>query len=458
MKFIFRSKTTIIIVILLFITAAVPVFTYASDVVEKIGQRLPENVYLQEIYIGGKTLAEVESIIDNKVEQKENKEVKIVFTINGQAQNRNFTLEELGYYSDDNLIKLQISNIINDDSGFIEKLRNYKAIEKSGKVFRISQGIEFDKFASALKIFDVENLDKPVNAMYKYQDGQVVIVNSKSGYGMDIEGLYNEVLESLDENKDSFELEKKEVKADITTENLEKQGIKEKVVSFTTKFTASNKPRSRNVSLAGKLIDGTILAPGETFSFNEVVGQRTKQRGFEEAGVYVNGKVDQGIGGGICQVSTTLYNAVLLADLEIVERRNHSLTVPYVPLSRDAAVSWGTQDFRFKNNTEYYIYIHTKLTKDTITFELFSTKGNKTVELVSTTLEKKEASIQYIEESKMETGKQVVVDKGHDGYKSKLIKKVYVDGKLVEEKTMTNDRYLSSPKIIKKGTKEVDKI
>lgn len=458
MKLIFKSKVTIVIVILLFITGTVPVFTYASDIIMKIGEKVPDNVYIEEVHIGGKTLTEVDKIIDDKVKAKEDKEIKIVFNGSGQAKSRNFTLEELGYYSDDNLVKLQIANMMGSDSGFIEKLRNYKAIEKTGKVFKISHGIEFDKFAAALKVFVAEKLDKPVDAKYKYQDGQVVIVDGKSGYEMDIKSLYEEILQSISEDKDRFELKTKKIEANITAEDLKKQGIKEKVVSFTTKFTASNKPRSNNVSLAGKIIDGTILAPGEVFSFNEVVGQRTKQRGFQEAGVYVNGKVDQGIGGGICQVSTTLYNAALLADLEIVERRNHSLTVPYVPLSRDAAVSWGTQDLKFKNNTDYYIYIHTKLTNDTITFDLFSTKDNKTVELISTTLEKKEAPIQYIEESKMDAGKEVVVDKGHDGYKSKLIKKVYVNGKLVEEKTIANDRYLSAPKVIKKGTKEATKM
>jgi vancomycin resistance protein YoaR len=453
MKLILRNKISIIIAILLCLTAAVPVFSYASDVVVKIGEKVPENVYMDDIYIGGMKITEAESLIDDKVKKIENREIKIVYNIDGQAESRNFTLKELGYYTDKNKVKLEIPSMLGGDAGFIEKLRNYKAIEKSGKIFKLSEGIEYEKFAGALKVFDVENLDKPVNAKYKYQDGQVLIVDEKSGYELDVKGLYKKVSESIKENKEVFSLGLKEVEAEITAEDLKSQGIKEKITSFTTKFTASNKPRSKNISLAGKFIDGTIVAPGETFSFNETVGERTKARGFQVAGVYVNGKVDEGIGGGICQVSTTLYNAVLLADLEIAERRNHSLTVPYVPLSRDAAVSWGTQDFKFKNNTEHYIYIHTKLTNDTITFDLFSTKGNKTVELISTTLERNEAPVKYIEDSKLEEGKEVVVDKGHDGYKSKLVKKVYVDGKLIEAKTIANDKYLTASKVVKKGIK-----
>lgn len=183
------------------------------------------------------------------------------------------------------------------------------------------------------------------------------------------------------------------------------------------------------------------------FSFNKVVGERTKARGFDEAGVYINGNIQSELGGGICQVSSTLYNAVLLSDLEVVQRNNHSLTVNYVPLSRDAAVSWGSKDFKFRNNKDFYIYIHAETGENTITFDLFGTKSNKKVELISKIIERIDSPIKYVQDTNLKDGE--IVKKGRTGYRSKLIKKVYENGKLIRREIVSQDKYMSTPTIIK---------
>lgn len=147
-------------------------------------------------------------------------------------------------------------------------------------------------------------------------------------------------------------MEKQEPKID--EETLRYMG---EIVQYSTKYNVNEINRTHNLTKATNIINGSIILPGEVFSFNQTVGRRTMETGFKDAMVIVNGKFEPGLGGGICQVSSTLYNACLLAGLEIVERHYHNLTVAYVPLGQDATVSYGTQDFKFKNNTTSPVYV-----------------------------------------------------------------------------------------------------
>ncbi len=143
----------------------------------------------------------------------------------------------------------------------------------------------------------------------------------------------------------------------LTQASLESRLFKDTLASFSTNLASSSSDRTDNIRLAASFINGTILLPGDVFSYNGTVGERTAERGFKGAGAYVNGRLVDEIGGGICQMSSTLYNAALLANLKIVERQNHSMTVAYLQSGRDATVNWGTIDFRFENNTAYPVQI-----------------------------------------------------------------------------------------------------
>jgi vancomycin resistance protein YoaR len=134
---------------------------------------------------------------------------------------------------------------------------------------------------------------------------------------------------------------------EVTTDALSELLFRD-ILSERKTYVAGTSNRKSNVALAASAINGKILNPGETFSYNETVGERTVEKGYKSAGAYVNGEVVEEIGGGICQVSSTLYNCVLYADLEVVERSNHMFIVTYLPLGNDATVNWGTVDFKFK--------------------------------------------------------------------------------------------------------------
>ncbi|MEA4826067.1 MAG: VanW family protein [Clostridium sp.] len=453
MKARLKRKNIITVSIILSFILNIPISAYASEMIGKREKRLPKNVYIDEIDVGRKTFKEVESFIDEKVKTAENKEIIIKFSYNGDTQVHKFKLKELGYCTNEYEIKREISAILYNDLNPIEKVKDYVDIRIHSRKFEFINSLQYAKFCHALQVFDNSKLPKPINAEYRYKNGQIQIIPEQMGYELDIKSLYEELLKKINEEQKEFVLKVKEDNPKITKTILEKQGIREKISSFTTGFTSYNKPRNTNMRLAAGIIDGTVIAPGEIFSFNKIVGERTKERGFQEAGVFINGNLDTGLGGGICQVSTTLYNAALIADLEIVERSNHSLIVHYVPLSRDAAVSYGHKDFKFKNNSNHYIYIHANITETSITFDLFGTKGNKWVELKAETLKNIEIPIKYVDDSTMRLGKTFIEKVGQEGYESRLVKRVYENGKLVKDEVVSRDRYQASPTIIRRGTR-----
>lgn len=149
--------------------------------------------------------------------------------------------------------------------------------------------------------------------------------------------------------------------------------IREKEIgSYTTYFQKNNKERTHNIKLAAAAIDSHVVFPGETFSFNKIVGKRTKEKGYKQAPVIVKGELAEDIGGGICQTSSTLYNAVDLEGIEIVERYSHSRSVPYVPPGRDATVSWWGPDFSFKNKLPHPILIRAKATGGKMKIDVYT--------------------------------------------------------------------------------------
>lgn len=143
------------------------------------------------------------------------------------------------------------------------------------------------------------------------------------------------------------------------------------IAQYSTYFDSRQVNRTENIRLAAKALDGKVLAPGERFSFNESVGERTAEAGYKEAMIIVGKEFVPGLGGGVCQVSSTLYNVVNLAGLEILERHAHSLEITYVPYGQDATVAYGVLDFRFKNSTDTFLLIRSFVEGDTLTFQLY---------------------------------------------------------------------------------------
>jgi vancomycin resistance protein YoaR len=228
--------------------------------------------------------------------------------------------------------------------------------------------------------------------------------------------------------------------------------IKEVVAEFTTRFSAGNRPRAANLKLASSLINGVVLAPGEQFSFNQTVGQRTTRRGFRVAGIYANGRHDTGVGGGICQVSTTLYNAALLSNMHIVKKSNHSMPVPYVPVGRDATVNWGAQDLVLRNNYETPIALSSTYEPGRLTFRVLGKKQpGLSVKIERTGLRSWRSGVKTVVDGSLAPGRRRVIEGGSSGFSVHTHRLVFKDGKLVKKEPLGRSHYPGGSTIIAIG-------
>ena len=246
---------------------------------------------------------------------------------------------------------------------------------------------------------------------------------SQTGSALDTDALKASIADAIRAGGGGVTLPLSVLKPVVTTEEVSSQyGLIDYAV---TNASSSSRARINNIETAMSFINGTCLKPGETFSFNDTVGQRTTARGFKKATAYSSGEVTEQVGGGICQVSTTLFNAAVKADMEIVERHNHSLTVHYVDKGKDATVNWGDQDFRFKNTSADNIYICCYLTKDKrVRFGIFGRllpNGEK-ITVETRTTEVMKAETEYQQSAFLAPGQTYVLQQGRNGFKAEAYK------------------------------------
>lgn len=248
----------------------------------------------------------------------------------------------------------------------------------------------------------------------------------------------------------------------ITTSMFKDTLFKDTLSTASTSFstnTQNNANRAVNMRLSISILNNTILLPGEIFSFNDVVGPRTADRGYQYANSYIGGKIVKDIGGGICQVSTTLYNSTLKADLETVFRSNHMFTVGYVPYGQDAAVNYGTTDFKFKNNTNMPIKIQANVTSNNrVVFSILGTNENpnKTIEISNVQISSTPAPVKYINDPTLPEGQTSVVSNGMTGYVIDTYKIVKINGEIQSKTKIHRSNYRTLERTVKRGTKKVE--
>ncbi len=306
--------------------------------------------------------------------------------------------------------------------------------------------------------------DQPVvNAVLKRENGEFKVIEGQVGYHLDVEASIDTIYEYMTKE---WNLEPGTIALDVIVE--QPQGSAEDLAkvtdvlgSFTTSFSSSGADRSANVSNGCKLIDGTTLYPGEEFSTYEAVAPFTQQNGYYMAGSYLNGKVVDSLGGGICQVSTTLYNAVLRAELEVTQRYNHSMIVTYVDPSADAAIAESSgKDFKFVNNLDIPVYIEGIIEGKKITFNIYgheTRSSSRKVTYESKVLEviNPPGELLYAEASQP-LGYLVKGEGAHIGYKAQLWKVVTENGVEVERTQINSSSYKMVPSSYHVGTATAD--
>lgn len=226
-------------------------------------------------------------------------------------------------------------------------------------------------------VMTVESLDAlvykdPIDAYYDVHDNEVGLIAAVNGRYIDKEEAAT-VVGNVFEGCEPVTMKYYVAYPAITADELEEKLFSATLGSYSTSYGGSTSNRASNVARAASLINGTILAPGDVFSFNDTVGKRTVENGFKTASEYANGQTVQGIGGGTCQVSSTLYSATLYADMQIVDRLNHMMAVGYIPLGQDATVSDSGVDFKFKNSSDYPVKISAYTSGGTITVQIIGT-------------------------------------------------------------------------------------
>lgn len=274
--------------------------------------------------------------------------------------------------------------------------------------------------------------------------------------GIDFAITIDEAKQLIKEEKESYTIPLKITSPTVTTNQIGKEAFPDLLATYSTTYNTGNVNRSTNIKLASAKIDGIVVMPGETFSYNSTVGKRTAAAGFKSAAIYAGGEVTTGIGGGICQVSSTLYNSVLLSNLEIVERYNHGFNPGYVPAGRDATVSWGGPDFKFKNSRNYPIKIYCKNSGGKLTVTIYGLKEQNEYEVeiesyITSYIQYKTITRQ---DASLPKGQTKVIESGSNGCKSVAYRILKQNGEVVSKTLLSQDTYNPHNRIVAVGTKE----
>lgn len=265
----------------------------------------------------------------------------------------------------------------------------------------------------------------------------------------------DEAKELLKEDKEEYIIALIVTEPQKTTSDIGTEAFPDRISIFQTRYDATNRTRTTNLQLAVNKINGVVLMPGETFSYNKTLGKRTAEAGYKDAAGYSGGKVVQMIGGGICQISSTLYDAVVYANLEIVERHNHAFLTSYVGAGKDATVVYGSLDFQFKNTREYPIKIVSYMQNGIATVCIYGIKEENEydVEISTTILNYIPYEVVYENDASLTAGTEVVSQGGQRGCKSITYKILKQNGKEISRSVLSTDTYSAMNKYIKKGTK-----
>lgn len=301
------------------------------------------------------------------------------------------------------------------------------------------------------------NIDQIHTEVYKevqdayYTKDPFTIYPEVEGVDFDVEAAKK----MLEEDKEEYVINLTITKPKVTISQIGTEAFPDQLATFKTNYDGGDKDRTTNLQLACQKINGKVLLAGETFSYNQTLGPRTAAAGYKNAKVYEAGQVVDGIGGGICQISSTLYNAVLRANLEIVERKNHQFVTSYVEAGMDATVVYGMTDFKFKNTRKYPVKIVASAKNGVASVSLYGIKEEKeyTFSFRTVTISTIPTSTRYVDDPTLPVGTEKVKQKGANGRKTETYMTKMLDGKVVSTTVLSRDTYDAMQKIILRGTK-----
>ncbi|MGG7143013.1 VanW family protein [Clostridium nigeriense] len=449
------NKNTLIAAGVILVLVIIGIIGYFFSLNKKVAaweDKVYPEVYIYGVNIGGLNKEEVVSVLNDNLPQAiMDKKLKVV--VGDKILELSYSELNLTYNIEDIATE---ALAYGKDEGLFAK----KSLIKGKNATNLNADISFDEeslVAFEDKVLEEFNIE-PKNAGIVINSGDITVTPEVSGKTIDKEELHNKLIESIngdpsDEVELNFDLVEQEAK--IKTEDLKK--ITGVISSYSSKYSNTGDGRVKNMEIAASTINGTIVMPGEEFSYNALIGDTTPEKGYEKANTYVGNEIVPDYGGGICQVSTTLYRAVMRANIRSTERTNHSLTVSYSEPGLDATVANPYLDYKFVNTYDFPIYIQGYVSGGVVNFSIYGNveaMGNKTYELVNEILEKYDPEVKYEEDSTMEEGTEKVVSYGMPGYKAKSYQVTYENGVEVDRELISTDVYMTTNTVKKKGTKK----
>lgn len=419
-------------------------------------EKIVNGVYIDQVNISGMTQKEAEAAVSAYVDELKQKGVAILV----DQEVVYATVGDMGMTFDyGNCLEEALG--LGQEGNLIKRYKDLKDIEHGNVVYPMTISFDKDKITEFVQIECAAYDIAPINAGLKRSNGAFVYTNHKVGRKVNVNETSNIIYSILLNQWDRMDV----IVEAIVEDSLPKYMLEDVekcntiIGSFSTNYKTSSENRAGNLANGARLINGSVLYPGETFSAYEKLAPIDSSNGFYVAGAYSSGKVVDSVGGGVCQVSTTLYNAVLAAELEIVQRQEHSMSVSYVPLARDAAIAGTYKDLKFKNNTKVPIYIEAYTKNRDIYFNVWGYEdrpSNRTIEFESVTLLKTDPPADVItKDSSKPNTYYKVTQSAHYGYKTELYKVVYIDGVEKERVLINKSSYQSAPSYVTIGTMKV---
>ena len=427
-------------------------FSVKSAVDEVPKDVIWNNIKIDGVDVSGMNAKEASEALKKKVDEYQKKEVTLI----ADGTETVVTLEELGFNIEDVDALVQEAVSYGKEGSVWSRYGELQDLEKEALDLKVRFKVDSKVIEKTIteKITNLKNEAK--DATIKRENGTFVVTKEKEGKKIDLTQSIKVIAEHFNAGwepnaGETINLVTVVAEPDIKAEDLKQ--IQDALGTFSTTFV-SGSSRGKNIALATTFINGMVLMPGEEISVSDAMGPRTKENGYLEAGSYLNGMTVQSYGGGICQVSTTLYNAALLAELEITERWAHSMTVDYVKPSMDAAISEGYKDLKFKNNTEAPIYIEGYTSGGTVVFTIYGkekVEEGRKVSYESEVTSRTAAKKKFVASGdKVGTFKKSI--SGHDAIKAKLWKVVTVNGSEVSREPVNSSNYATSVATWKVGT------
>ncbi|MEW9077306.1 VanW family protein [Terrisporobacter glycolicus] len=420
-----------------------------SNAIELEG-KIHKNIYVRDVDLSNLTKEEAEVKI-NKILDDNNS-----FVLNFNGKKYVFSKENIGTDYDVKEVVEKAYNI-GRDKGIITNIKTKSSLTMGKKII-LDYSITYDekKLDKYLKELNKKIYIKPKSATIRIVNGKIIVTKEKDGYELNKDQLKNTIIKKIKDldNKDEI-IPTSSVKPFYSYNDLSK--INTSLGSFETYFNANNYNRSNNIKLAANATSNILLDKGELFSFNSYIQKSHINKYLKEAPVIVNGKQEKGIGGGMCQVSSTIYNAALYSGMKIVNVRNHSIPSPYIEKGRDATVSGGTIDLKFSNKFDSPILIHNQIIGNKIVCTIYGNKKDyKDIEIITETTDILHNRTIRKNSEKYELGVKAIEQEGRKGYKVQTYR-VYKSTLGSKTEYIGESYYPSQDRIIVYGTRELRK-